>query len=244
MIFGVPLAFILVWTFWKYLCSKSIQNAEKLDLSFLNDEPNHLVPLRDKWTVIFTMAVTILLWSTESIHGIPLAATSAVPIVILTLTRIISAENVRSLPWDTLMLVAGGLALGLAIVDVGLASSFIQQLTSSSMPLWVLAFLFGYITLGVSNVMSNTAAAAILIPMALGLDGIYQIAVPLIVALSAGCALFLPVSTPPNAIAFSTDLLEQKDFRIGGFYFLSLGPALIFPIAIGVAYLLSLGFSI
>lgn len=244
MIFGVPLALFLVWSFWKYLSTKSIQNAEKLDLSFLDKEPNHLVPVREKRIVIFTMIVTILLWSTESVHGIPLAATSAVPIVILTLTRIISAENVRSLPWDTLMLVAGGLALGLAIVDVGLAATFVQKLTSSNMPLWALAFLFGYITLGVSNVMSNTAAAAILIPMALGLDGIYQIAVPLIVALSAGCALFLPVSTPPNAIAFSTDLLEQKDFRMGGFYFLALGPALIFPIGIGIAYLLTMGFSI
>jgi sodium-dependent dicarboxylate transporter 2/3/5 len=39
--------------------------------------------------------------------------------------------------------------------------------------------------------------------------------------------LFLPVSTPPNAIAYSTGLIEQKDFRLGGLLMGLLGPALI-----------------
>lgn len=244
MVFGVPLALFLVWSFWKYLSSKAVSDVEELDLSFLDEEPDHLVPVKEKWIVILTLFITVLLWSTESLHGIPLAATSAVPIVILTLTRIISAEQVRSLPWDTLMLVAGGLALGLAIVDVGLANEFILVLNSFDFPLWVLAIVFGYLTLGLSNVMSNTAAAAILIPITLGLPLNYQVSVPLAIALCASCALFLPVSTPPNAIAYSTNLLDQKDFRIGGFYFAGIAPILIFPLSFLVAYLISLGFSL
>lgn len=244
MVFGVPLALLLVWSFWKFLSSKSVADVADLDLSFLDKEPNHLVPVKDKWIVILTLLCTVLLWSTEMLHGIPLAATSAVPIVILTLTRIISAEHVRALPWDTLMLVAGGLALGLAIVDVGLANEFIKLLSGFNFPLWLLAIVFGYLTLGMSNVMSNTAAAAILIPITLGLSGNYQVSVPLIIALCAGCALFLPVSTPPNAIAYSTNLLDQKDFRIGGFYFAGIAPILIFPLSLLVAYLLSLGISV
>ncbi|MDT0293691.1 SLC13 family permease [Mesonia ostreae] len=244
MVFGVPLALFLVWSFWKYLSSKNITNVVDLDLSFLDEEPEHLVPVKEKWIVIITLFFTVLLWSTESLHGIPLAATSAVPIVVLTLTSIISADQVRGLPWDTLMLVAGGLALGLAIVDVGLAHKFIVMLKSFNFPLLLLAIIFGYLTLGMSNVMSNTAAAAILIPITLGLPGIYQVSVPLIIALSASCALFLPVSTPPNAIAYSTNLVNQKDFRIGGIYFAGVAPIFIFPLGILVAYLLSLGFSL
>jgi sodium-dependent dicarboxylate transporter 2/3/5 len=38
--------------------------------------------------------------------------------------------------------------------------------------------------------------------------------------------MFLPVSSPPNAIAFSTGLLEQRDFRIGGIIVGLLGPLL------------------
>ena len=244
MVFGIPLALFLVWSFWKYLSSKNIADVVDLDLSFLDEEPEHLVPVQEKWIVIMTLFFTVLLWSTESLHGIPLAATSAVPIVVLTLTSIISADQVRGLPWDTLMLVAGGLALGLAIVDVGLADKFIVMLNSFNFPLLLLAIIFGYLTLGMSNVMSNTAAAAILIPITLGLPGIFQVSVPLIIALSASCALFLPVSTPPNAIAYSTKLVDQKDFRIGGIYFAGIAPIFIFPLGILVAYLLSLGFSL
>ncbi|MCZ4407534.1 DASS family sodium-coupled anion symporter [Cryomorphaceae bacterium 1068] len=241
MAFGVPLALFLVWSFWVYLSKRYVPQVKELDLSFMEKEDEaHPVDKKERNIMIFTLVFTVLLWSTETLHGIPLAATSAVPIVILTLTRIIRADEVRSLPWDTLMLVAGGLALGHAIVDVGLANEFIVLLESINMPMVVLAILFGYLTLALSNVMSNTAATSILVPIALGLSGTYQLSVPLIVALCASCALFLPVSTPPNAIAYSTNLLEQKDFRISGGYFFVLAPVIIFPLAMLVAYLITM----
>ncbi len=239
MAFGFPLAIFLIWSFWLFLSKRYVPKVKELDLSFMDhEEPNHKFNQKERNLVIFTLFLTVLLWSTESLHGIPLAATSAVPIVILTLTRIIRADEVRALPWDTLMLVAGGLALGRAIVDVGLADQFVVGLESLNMPLWVLAVIFGYLTLALSNVMSNTAATSILVPIALGLSGAFQISVPLIVALCASCALFLPVSTPPNAIAYSTNLLQQKDFRISGGYFSVVAPIVIFPLAILVAYII------
>ncbi|HBO37753.1 MAG TPA: transporter, partial [Pasteurellaceae bacterium] len=48
---------------------------------------------------------------------------------------------------------------------------------------------------------------------------------PLVIGLSASCALFLPVSTPPNAVAFSTGLVKQSEFRLGGTVVGLLGPA-------------------
>ncbi|MFN2430882.1 MAG: DASS family sodium-coupled anion symporter [Cryomorphaceae bacterium] len=243
MVFGIPLALILVWAFWKYI-GKSLKDMAPLDLSFLDDEPEFIVARSEKRIVLFTLALTVLLWSTESVHGIPLAGTSAVPIVILSLTRIISSEEVRALPWDTLMLVAGGLALGRALVDVGLADAFIDGLKSMNLSLWLLAAIFGYLTLIMSNIMSNTAAASILIPISLGLEGIYQIAVPLIIAFAASCALFLPISTPPNAIAYSTKLLEQKDFRTSGIFFAVVAPFFIFPLSFLASYLIGIGFGI
>lgn len=239
MAFGFPLAIFLVWSFWLYLSKKYVPKVKELDLSFMDRaDAAHQVPRKERNLVVGTLFLTVLLWSTEGLHGIPLAATSAVPIVILTLTRIIRADEVRALPWDTLMLVAGGLALGRAIVDVGLADTFVVGLDSLNMPLWVLAVFFGYLTLVLSNIMSNTAATSILVPIALGLSGSFQISVPLIVALCASCALFLPVSTPPNAIAYSTNLLQQKDFRISGGYYAVIAPVVIFPLAILVAYLM------
>jgi len=49
----------------------------------------------------------------------------------------------------------------------------------------------------------------------------------LFVARAPAGALFLPVSTPPNAIAYSTGLLKQSEFRLGGISVGLLGPALI-----------------
>jgi sodium-dependent dicarboxylate transporter 2/3/5 len=50
---------------------------------------------------------------------------------------------------------------------------------------------------------------------------------PIVIALSASTALFLPISTPPNAIAFSTGKLTQKDFRFGGIVAGLIGPLII-----------------
>jgi len=244
MVIGIPVALLLVYSFWIYLSKRYVPEVETLDLSFMDDEPEHLVHKREKRIVLGSLFITVLLWSTESLHGIPLAATSAVPIVALTLTSIVSAEDVRALPWDTLMLVAGGLALGQAIVDVGLAKIFITDIESLELPLLILAAFFGYLTLVMSNVMSNTAASSILIPISLGLPGTYKIAVPLIVAFSASCALYLPVSTPPNAIAYSTNLMEQKDFRVSGGYFAIIAPFLIFPMCFLLSWAVEAGFTL
>jgi sodium-dependent dicarboxylate transporter 2/3/5 len=80
-----------------------------------------------------------------------------------------------------------------------------------------------------SNIMSNTATATILIPVGIILTFENPVVLPIVIGLSASSALFLPISTPPNAIAYSTGKLEQKDFRLGG---ISMG--LIAPVVITV----------
>jgi solute carrier family 13 (sodium-dependent dicarboxylate transporter), member 2/3/5 len=184
-------------------------------------------PVKRK-AVILTLIVTVLLWLTEPIHGIPVAATSAVPILFLTVTQVIQAEQVRRLPWDTLMLVAGGLALGIALVEVGLATIIMGQINRLPVAVVGIALLFSILGVLLSNVMSNTAAASILIPLALTLPKPFSVAVPLMVAISCSSALLLPVSTPSNAIAYATGLIEQKEFRRGGIFFILAGPAAAF----------------
>ncbi len=71
-------------------------------------------------------------------------------------------------------------------------------------------------TAALSNVMSNTAAANVVIPMALALAPGNEALVVVPVALAASSAMCLPVSTPPNAIVFATGELAAKDFLVGG----------------------------
>jgi sodium-dependent dicarboxylate transporter 2/3/5 len=126
------------------------------------------------------------------------------------------------------MLVAGGLALGIALVDVGLAQLLMNEILLLPLNgLW-LTLLFAFLAVGISNLMSNTAAAAILMPLAISLPAPFQIAAPILVAISCSCALLLPVSTPANAVAYATGYLNQKDFRKGGIFFMAAGPVLGF----------------
>ncbi|QZI76758.1 SLC13 family permease [Pasteurella multocida] len=236
MMVGTPLALILLFIFWRVLVKKyEINKTESLDFSFLQETPaihSNRVEFLHKIIVLVILAVTLFCWLISKWIGIPVAAASGIPIVGLTITGVLSEKDIRQLPWDTLMLVAGGLALGLAIEEQRIAAHFVEQISHIQVSFIMLLSLFGFITVILSNFMSNTAATTILIPMGVSLlamvggNDIHPMILPLVIGLSASCALFLPVSTPPNAIAFSTGLIKQSEFRLGGVIIGFLGPIL------------------
>lgn len=223
MMVGFPTGLILVLLFYRYLVKKMNIREATVDTSLIPKSDTPVEPFKRR-AVIFTLVVTVALWVTEPLHGIPVAATSAVPILLLTMTQVIGTDEVRALPWDTLMLVAGGLALGIALVDVGLADIIMEKINRLPLAAFAVVIVFAFIGVLLSNVMSNTAAASILIPLSVTLSGVFGTGAPIVVAISCSCALFLPVSTPSNAVAFATGLVEQKEFRRGGIYFMIAGP--------------------
>lgn len=180
-----------------------------------------------KNVVLSVLCVTLILWLTEKLHNIPASIISLIPIMLLTMLGVVKGNDVRRLPWDTLMLVAGGLALGMAIKETGLAQHYVDKLQQIHLNFYVLVFVFALLTVLLSNVMSNTATATILIPIAIILTYQNPVVLPIVIGLSASTALFLPISTPPNAIAYSTGFLQQKDFRYAGLIVGLLGPVLI-----------------
>jgi sodium-dependent dicarboxylate transporter 2/3/5 len=78
-----------------------------------------------------------------------------------------------------------------------------------------------------ANVMSHTATSTVMIPLGMAILPQFKTEVALIIGLASSTALFLPVSTPANAVAYSTGLIELKDFRIGGILIGLLGPAAV-----------------
>ena len=125
MIVGMPLAIILTLVFWRILVSAYKIGKDPLDTSFLtapSDEAPAVNALQEQ-IMIAILVLTLFFWMLgKSLFGIPTAAVSGIPIAGLTLTGILTGKDVRALPWDTLMLVAGGLALGLAIEEQHLAT--------------------------------------------------------------------------------------------------------------------------
>lgn len=235
MIVGTPLALVLLMIFWYVLIKKyHIQQEEHLNFDFLAQAPSshsNRVENLHKIIVLIILAITLFCWLTSKWIGIPVAAASGIPIVGLTMLGVLDAKDIRQLPWDTLMLVAGGLALGLAIEEQQIATHFVEKISHIQLTFMCLLFVFAFITVILSNFMSNTAATTILIPMGVSLlsmvnGDVNPMILPLVIGLSASCALFLPVSTPPNAIAFSTGLIQQSEFRLGGIVIGLLGPIL------------------
>ncbi len=239
MVIGFPVAIILVLIFWFFLIKKFVPKVTTVDLGFLDKldvKSSSEMFLLKKRFVSGVLLLTLILWLTGNLHGIPASAVSLLPIVLLTMFRIVSSEDVKRLPWDTLMLVAGGLSLGLAIKETGLAAYYVNFLRDYNLNFYVLMVVFSLLTVLLSNFMSNTATATILIPIAIILVVSNPIVLPLVIGLSASTALFLPISTPPNAIAFSTGRMSQKDFRFGGIVAGLIGPIIIIAMLLIFAF--------
>ena len=163
---------------------------------------------------------------TTSLHGIRTAAISAIPIVGLTVTSVLTKDDMKKLPWDTLFLVAGGLSLGEAIDSTGILNHYAYQLQDMHISPVFLVLILSYTAMIFSNVASNIAACMLLIPLGMTLLPGYKMEVAISIALSSSACVFLPISTPPNLIVYSTGLLEQKDLRTGGIIVGLLGPLL------------------
>jgi sodium-dependent dicarboxylate transporter 2/3/5 len=81
------------------------------------------------------------------------------------------------------MLVAGGLALGLAVQQYGLADYFISQIAFNDINLYLLYIVFGIVTVILSNIMSNTATATIMIPISISLVTMNQLGAPFVMVI-------------------------------------------------------------
>jgi sodium-dependent dicarboxylate transporter 2/3/5 len=241
MMIGAPVALVLVFLAWLYLVKRHPTTISEINLDLDTLEEPELPGKRDRLIVASISITTVALWMTTPLHGIHVAAISLIPIVGLTMTQVLGAAQVRGLPWDTLMLVAGGLSLGSAVVDTGLAerlASGLEFLTVLNADVLVFAVL-AMLTVLLSNFMSNTATVSVVLPVAVALMPGRELEMCLILGLSASCALLLPVSTPPNAVAFSTGKLQTKDLRPGGLLIGVLGPAIIIFWVLLVAWLIS-----
>ena len=228
MKYGVPVAIALTAISCFVLLKVFVKKTAPVSFEFMNKRTSETTkePTIQRRIVIVVIIVTVLFWLTTSVHGITVAAISAIPIVVLTLTGVLDNTDIKKLPWDTLLLVAGGLSLGEALQSTGIMDHYANQLRTLSVSTTAFIFILAYATMIFSNIMSNSATATVLIPLGMAILIGFETQVALAIGLATSTALFLPVSTPPNAIVYSTGMLEQKDFRIGGVLIAILGPLL------------------
>ncbi len=205
ILFAAPPAFLLLVVGWCYLSVRFGSWAMSIDLKPLKKEASpSLMPHWQIATVMVVFTVTIALWLSQPLHGIPVTVVSFLPICALTALGILDSDDVCRLRWDVLLLIAGGLSLGLAVTDTGLASWLVGHLQLSSLGAVGTALTLAYVTTILSNFMSNTAAANILVPLGVVATTLPQAEVVIPIAIGASAAMALPISTPSNAMIYST----------------------------------------
>lgn len=177
------------------------------------------------WVVAFTFALTIILWFTGEWNGLNANVVALVPICCLCLTGLLSKKDLEQINWSVLWMVAGGFALGLGFNKSGLAAELVHSIPFGSWSPLVVLISAGAICWLLSNFISNSATAALLIPILcavgtgmgetlLAVGGLKTLLFG--TAMAASLAMTLPISTPPNAIASSTGIISQTDMAKSG----------------------------
>ncbi len=210
----LPLAvglLLLAWGTMRILYPPTIERF-KLSLKSRFDKRPQAIILY----VIF--AVTVLLWFTEASHGIPSSMIAFIPIVALTVTSVLDKDDIRALPWEVLWLVAGGISLGISMENTGLAMWLVSSISWDMLPQLMLLLVFGLVALMLSNFLSNTVTATLLVPLAVSMgtagiagEGFSLVITSLVIGAACNMAMLLPISTPPNAIAMSTGFIKTID---------------------------------
>nr|WKN37637.1 SLC13 family permease [Tunicatimonas sp. TK19036] len=170
------------------------------------------------WYVVIVLLLTVGLWLSDQWHGLSTAVVALFPAVAFTATGLLTRSDVNSLEWHILILIMGGLALGEGMQITGLDTVFVSLLPDQGSTV-LLAMVIA--TLLFSTFISNTAAANLLLPIGISFalqntDGIGPIQLTMSIALAASLAMSLPISTPPNTIAYSKGDVTTQDFTRTG----------------------------
>ncbi|WP_018016051.1 SLC13 family permease [Teredinibacter turnerae] len=213
MILTLPFLIIFLLFLWQLLLRLFPAGNLRLDVP-----ERHTADFGPKhWAALSVFVVTAMGWFFASKLGLATGTVGLFPVIVCFWFGLLSTKDFRDLPWDVLYMVAGGLALGVALNVTGLGEVLINSLPISGSP-WVLLVITAAVAGGMSTVMSNTATAGLVIPLVMNLPFENNYILSLVVALALMCsmAMALPVSTPPNAIAFSSRAITSRDMMITG----------------------------
>jgi sodium-dependent dicarboxylate transporter 2/3/5 len=134
---------------------------------------------------------------------------------------LMSWEDTKRLPWGILLLFGGGMALANGLAEVGiidLIGAFVS--TQSGVHIIVLMVIVTALVLIMTEFMSNVALITIMIPVIIGIAqglGINPMILVVPATLASSCAFMMPISTPPNAIVFSSGHIKMRDMLRAGF---------------------------
>lgn len=237
MLYMCPLVAVLLFIAWFLLKTMFPFTQKEIELHIEGETKTDW----RTYVVYVTFAVTVLLWMFDKYTGVNSNVVAMLPVGVFCTCGIITRRDLEEINWAVLWMVAGGFALGLALQDSNLAAHIISTIPFGTWSPLLMILGSGLLCYAMANFISHTATANLLFPI-LALAGLSTsstlapyggVSTLLIgVALSSSVAMVLPISTPPNALAHATGLIEQKQMmRVGlimGVIGLLLGYVLLF----------------
>lgn len=193
---GLPFSLLMFIVSYIALC---LSFPLKAETCLIRKQETKTIPVKfEEKVAIFSLLIALTLWLLPSFTNlkIPLGTAAILAVVPLFLLRTLPWDKAKEIDWGTVILFGGGLTLGSVIEVSGITNSLNLGFQSEFIMLVVIVG----ICILLSEVGSNTASAAILIPL------FYSIAPDstILIALACSFGFMLPVSTPPNAIIYGT----------------------------------------
>lgn len=217
MAMAVPLMLVVLAFAWQLLIRLHPPQADSVDVRIGGSFDRG----RRAMILYIVFGLTILGWVTEPLHGVPSAIVGFTPVVVLMATGVVGVDDLQKINWHVLWLVGGGIALGNGVGVTGLDEWLVGLFDWGTLPTVLLGAALGAIALVLSTLISNSATANLVVPIAVSLAlspsvGLDPLLAGVIVALGCSLAMALPISTPPNAIAYATGNIQTKDLATIG----------------------------
>ena len=255
MIIGVPLSVITLfacyWMITRWLFPNNLPKIEGSE-ALITNKLKELGPMRkeEKLTLV-VFALTSFFWifqqGLNSIFGAAIfndtniAVTGGVlmflvPIDFKADQFLISWDDTKKLPWGILILFGGGICLAKGMESTGIIKMIGNSIASQQgVSIWTMMFLLTLASIVLTEFMSNVALVTIFVPVVFGIaEGLhfdpYILALP--VTFAASCAFMFPISTPPNAIVFSSGHIKMKDMIKAGIILDIICMAIIFILSV------------
>lgn len=255
MVIGVPLALVTLFACYfmitRWLFPNNLPKIEGSE-ALITNKLKELGPMRkEEKLTLMVFALTSFFWifqqglnalfGSDIFNDTNIAVTGGVlmflvPVDFKSDEFLITWDDTKKLPWGILILFGGGICLAKGMESTGIIKMIGSSIASQQgISIWTMMFLLTLASIVLTEFMSNVALVTIFVPVVFGIaEGLhfdpYILALP--VTFAASCAFMFPISTPPNAIVFSSGHIKMKEMIKAGFILDVMCLAIIFILSV------------
>lgn len=237
-VIGLPISMVLLIICWLYLTRVAFKPVrirfDGVGTTIRKELEKMGKITTEEKKVLVVFSLTAFLWMTRSflisrlLPGIDdtiIAIAGALALFVIPAGKkdnILDWQTARKLPWGILLLFGGGLAIANGFSQTDLSAWIGSGLHHFKGANYLVILLIVTVTINyMTEITSNVATASIMLPIIASLSmalGLHPYALMIAAAISASCAFMLPVSTPPNAIVFSSGYIRITEMARKGFF--------------------------